>query len=382
MHPEQNLDLFILTLTDVAHWDLLYDIVVLLVHLQPWPDITGTLGVDRRVVMLGRSGNMYVVHTWHRQRCVEAHAMAATLQHMRSDSNTSVLGHDNFPRYSFRPDLNTYTCLSTKADSKLFAVYFVTPYPADNIAVSSQRFQLHLPQSPRQLCICPSRERLHWKALIIMLISMVLCNLLIRSLLATCALLEKRPVDEAIPLGKLGANTSSCSPSACFGNASVCMSSSLVRDWAQENTVCIPSKLATRVFADCLPCFKYRAYWYCSTTSFYPVWISLDLRITNGQSTEIYPSISPSIYVVIESFTASDECHLTGTSYDTFTATFVPEAISTFGPGGIPNAFNFSDMPCGPNGMTYPQGGHYEPYLVAPAGLMDQMGLPEGCALN
>ena len=109
---------------------------------------------------------------------------------------------------------------------------------------------------------------------------------------------------------------------------------------------------------------------------------SPSLSFREMRADETSPSISPSVYVIIVSFTASDECHTTGISYDAFTATFEPEAISTYGPGGIPNAFNFSDMPCGPNGMKYAQGKAYRPYLVAPAGLMDQMGLHEACALN
>ena len=83
--------------------------------------------------------------------------------------------------------------------------------------------------------------------------------------------------------------------------------------------------------------------------------------------------MSPSVYAIIESFTASNGCSTIGRAFSAFTASFDPGEVSTYAAGGVPAVFNFSDMPCGPDNNAS-DAEPYWPYIVAPPSLFEQMG--------
>lgn len=93
--------------------------------------------------------------------------------------------------------------------------------------------------------------------------------------------------------------------------------------------------------------------------------------------------MSPSIYAIVISFTASDGCQIIGKTYDTFTGSFLPEEVSI-----VPWAFGvftnlYADVPCGPPGYNL-NGKPFKPEFAAPHALFDQMGgsAYDGCEIE
>lgn len=102
------------------------------------------------------------------------------------------------------------------------------------------------------------------------------------------------------------------------------------------------------------------------------------LRV-NG-SKPIY-RVSPSVYAIVVSFTASNGCSQVGIATDTFTASFAPDELKTvtWAPG-LTNVNSYTDAPCGPPGFDG-HGRSYQPRFYAPHALFDQIGGPgyAGC---
>lgn len=84
----------------------------------------------------------------------------------------------------------------------------------------------------------------------------------------------------------------------------------------------------------------------------------------------------PSIYAVVVSFTATDGCKQIGNAFDTFTASFAPDELSTISwAPSLTITNSFTDAPCGPPGYDL-KGKPYQPWFVPPHALFDQMGGP------
>ena len=94
--------------------------------------------------------------------------------------------------------------------------------------------------------------------------------------------------------------------------------------------------------------------------------------------------MSPSIYAIVISFTATDGCRQIGNAYDTFTASFPPEDLSivTWAPGEL-FTNHYADAPCGPPGSNL-HGKPFKPWFAPPHALFDQMGGPGygGCEID
>ena len=92
-----------------------------------------------------------------------------------------------------------------------------------------------------------------------------------------------------------------------------------------------------------------------------------------NQKTSSY-RIFPSIYAIVVSLTRSDGCQQIGRTFDTFTASFAPDQLTTItDSSGNVAANDFGNAPCGPPGWV-PSGQPYQPWFKAPQALFDQLG--------
>lgn len=86
--------------------------------------------------------------------------------------------------------------------------------------------------------------------------------------------------------------------------------------------------------------------------------------------------VSPSVYAIVVSFTASNGCSQVGSAVDTFIASFPPEELATVTwATDLTQTNSYTNVPCGPPGFDG-HGESYKPWFYAPHALFDQIGGP------
>ena len=139
--------------------------------------------------------------------------------------------------------------------------------------------------------------------------------------------------------------------------------------------VCIHILLAIGVTKHGLFLYIDRSHKVCSSSRIHTVGIPspTDTNLRTNESKTNY-RVSPSVYAIVVSFTASNGCSQVGIALDTFTASFAPDELATitWAPG-YTNTNSYTDVPCGPPGFDG-HGRSYQPKFFAPHALFDQIG--------